>query len=239
MSKLGYTWYPKDWGNSDAVFELTLIERGLYRELIDMAMLSDNEIIINYRVWSRKFGTTQKELESILITLVDLELINILENKLFIPSCEPRLKLSRGGKKGGKKSRKNKPSVKPSLSLLKNKDKPTPNQIESKVNIKENKEKELTPEHFLNWFNNFKIKRGFKSNVKRLTPQDRTSLSLLTKSYTGDDFNHALGVLLMDKWAKDNNQLIPSHFLKIDNFTKYLNTELSTPKTFGQKLAGL
>mgnify|MGYP000521508741 CR=1 FL=1 len=35
MAKLGYTWYPKDWGNSDSVFELSLSERGLYREFID------------------------------------------------------------------------------------------------------------------------------------------------------------------------------------------------------------
>jgi hypothetical protein len=43
MSKLGYTWYPKDWGNSDSVFELSLCERGLYREFIDFAMLNDNK----------------------------------------------------------------------------------------------------------------------------------------------------------------------------------------------------
>jgi hypothetical protein len=29
MAKLGYTFYPKDWGNSEAVFELNLTLRGL------------------------------------------------------------------------------------------------------------------------------------------------------------------------------------------------------------------
>mgnify|MGYP003112664909 FL=1 len=105
MAKLGYTWYPKDWGNSDAVFELTLIERGLYRELIDMAMLNDNTTEINYRLWARKFATTKDELETILITLTDLKLIEIKGNLLFIPSCEARLKLARGGRSGGKKSK--------------------------------------------------------------------------------------------------------------------------------------
>ena len=48
MAKLGYTWYPKDWGNSDSVFELSLCERGLYREFIDFAMLNDNKTELFY-----------------------------------------------------------------------------------------------------------------------------------------------------------------------------------------------
>ena len=146
MSKLGYTWYPKDWGNSEAVFELNLSERGLYRELIDMAMLNDNTTSINFRVWSRKFGSTELELNTILITLDELQLITLNEETIFINSCEARLNLVRGGKKGGKKSVKNKPVVKPIvkplLSLDENIDKPTPNQRkvkekETKLNIKE------------------------------------------------------------------------------------------------------
>ena len=145
MAKLGYTWYPKDWGNSDAVFELTLIERGLYRELIDMSMLNDNTTEINYRLWTRKFATTKDELETILITLTDLKLIEIKENILFIPSCEARLKLARGGRSGGKKS-------KPKTSLSKALPKALPKAYsealpeayseakEKKVNRKESKE---------------------------------------------------------------------------------------------------
>ena len=75
MAKLGYTWYPKDWGNSDAVFQLTLIERGLYRELIDMSMLNDNTTEINYRLWTRKFATTKDELETILRKIFYLFLV--------------------------------------------------------------------------------------------------------------------------------------------------------------------
>ena len=63
--KLGYTWYPKDWGNSESVFELSLAERGLYRELIDLAMLNNNQTEIKKDVWSRKFG----------VSLIDLEII--------------------------------------------------------------------------------------------------------------------------------------------------------------------
>jgi hypothetical protein len=105
MSKLGYTWYPKDWQTSDGVFELTLAERGFYREAIDLAMLNDNTTTINYKVWCRKFAATENELETILITLTNLKLITIDNDVLFIPSCENRLQLSRAGRKGGLKSR--------------------------------------------------------------------------------------------------------------------------------------
>ena len=140
MSKLGYTWYPKDWGNSEAVFELTLAERGLYRELIDMAMLNDNKTVVNYKVWCRKFDVEEKELELLIEHLMVLELINYNGEDIFVPSCEARLNLVRGGKKGGKKSRKNKPTPKPFVSLGENKDKPTPNQ--KKLKGKENKVKQ-------------------------------------------------------------------------------------------------
>lgn len=126
MAKLGYTWYPKDWGNSDSVFELTLIERGLYRELIDMAMLNDNKTILSLKLWARKFGSSEDEIEGILITLENLKLIEIKGDILFIPSCESRLNLVRGGSNGGKKS---KPMPKPDSKPI---SKPTPKQIETK-----------------------------------------------------------------------------------------------------------
>jgi len=140
MSKLGYTWYPKDWGNSEAVFELTLVERGLYRELIDMAMLNDNQTTINDNVWARKFGSSVEEIESILLTLERLKLIEVTNEFLFIPSCESRLVLVRAGRKGGQKSKPNPKPISKPLS------KPNPKQIEKK---EKGKEKEIEKEIFI------------------------------------------------------------------------------------------
>jgi hypothetical protein len=160
-NKLGYTWYPKDWGNSEKVFELTLSERGLYRELIDMAMLNDNNTEVNSKVWQRKFGVTEKDLLDILKSLKGLNLIEFryvdidgLETEfVFIPSCEPRLNLVRGGSNGGKKSKKNKPLVKPTdkplLSLDEKNDKPTINQIEIESKIKEIKKEILNSQSWI------------------------------------------------------------------------------------------
>ena len=139
MGKLGYQWYPKDWIYSDSVFELNLSERGLYRELIDMAMLNDNKQKYSPKIWCRKFNCELKELQDILTKLMDLNLIEIKDDILFIESCESRLNLSRGGKKGGMKSTKNKPTAKPTPKPMVE---PTHNQKKYKVNIKE-KEKEI------------------------------------------------------------------------------------------------
>ena len=150
MGKLGYTWYPKDWGNSEAVFELTLQQRGLYRELIDMAMLNDNKTKYNPVIWARKFASTEDEIELILARLEELGLIIDKDhNFLFIPSCEARLNLVRGGRKGGK----NKPTSKPIV-------KPTPKPI-----AKQKKEKEKRKEIVYRSFDHLTI---YVSEVRKL-----------------------------------------------------------------------
>jgi hypothetical protein len=138
--KLGYTFYYKDWNTSEKVFELDLAERGLYRELIDLAFLNDNKTNINLKVWVRKFNTTIEELDSILDVLITLKLIEVEDNTLFIPSCEARLNMIRGGKKGGQKS---KPKVKPTS-------KPTPKQ-------KKTKETKVNKEDIYRAFNHLSI----------------------------------------------------------------------------------
>lgn len=105
--KLGYTWYYKDWNSSDKVFQLNLAERALYRELIDLAFLNDNKTQLNIKVWVRKFNSNKEEITTILNNLQELDLIEIKEdNTIFIPSCESRLNMIRGGKKGGKKGKR-------------------------------------------------------------------------------------------------------------------------------------
>lgn len=139
MAKLGYTWYPKDWGNSESVFELNLTERGLYRELIDLSMLNDNKTEIKLDVWVRKFAIDLDSLKSILEKLLKLNLIEYKKDILFIPSCESRLKLVRGGSKGGKNSKPIvKPIAKPFESLIENIDKPIANQREKEKESKYN-----------------------------------------------------------------------------------------------------
>lgn len=143
MAKLGYTWYPKDWGSSENVFELSLSERGLYREIIDLAMMNDNKTEIKLDTWVRKFAVNLDELKSILGKLSILNLIRIDGEKLFVPSCESRLNMVRGGSKGGKNPKPKikgivKGIVKPIESLEENNGKPIVKQtkIETKTKTK-------------------------------------------------------------------------------------------------------
>lgn len=220
MAKLGYTWYPKDWGNSEAVFELTLTERGLYRELIDMAMLNDNTTVINHKVWARKFGSSNAELEDILITLRDLKLIEVKKDSIFIPSCEPRLNLSRGGRSGGKKSKptdKSKENLKKALPKASTEALPKPKEKKDKVNIKEKKER------FLTWFNQTKFQYTGKEGKSRvMTSTDENNFKKLLDVYKQVDFDIAVKNLYKSKWAEENNMRTISHFLRIENFNKYL-----------------
>jgi len=120
--KLGFTWWAKDWAASEAVFELTLAERGLYRELIDLAMLNDNKVQLKINSFARKFNANAGDVATIIKILENLQLIQVSDGMLFIPSCEPRLKLSRGGRAGGKATQSKKQAVKPIV-------KPTPKPI--------------------------------------------------------------------------------------------------------------
>lgn len=96
----------------------------------------------------------------------------------------------------------------------------------------------FTSEKFLEWFNNGRLKNGFKqSKFNRLSYSDKQNLDELIKVHNGDDFLHAFNVFIKNEWVLNNNQATPTHFLKIDNFEKYLNTE-KKQLTLGEKLMG-
>ena len=202
MGKLGYTWYPKDWTNSEAVFELTLQERGLYRELIDLAMLNDNKTPINKDVWCRKWNIDLKNIEILISKLTELNLIEIKLKTIFIPSCESRLNLVRGGKKGGSKSKpKSKPTRKP---LDKPLDKPNP-----KPTLNQSKLKEI------------------ETKVKEILTQDSqkfaTERLLKTKNITVKNYNEWVDKFIIKLIA--DNELDKHQSDIIIHFNNWLNKQ--------------
>ena len=81
---------------------------------------------------------------------------------------------------------------------------------------------------FLNWFNIQKKKfTNRKGNFKGLSKTDFNNLKTLMKDYNQDDFNNAIPSLFSNEWAKETNNLTPTHFLRLDNFNKYLNQDNS------------
>lgn len=229
MAKLGYTWYPKDWGNSESVFELSLSERGLYREFIDLAMMNDNKTEIKKSVWCRKFCVSIEDLDIILNKLLSLKLVEYRGDFLFIQSCESRLNMVRGGSVGGKKSKGSvkpidKGIAKPIASLLKKNIKGIVNQIEIETK-KEIKEKE----------NIIIIDNTIYSNECKVSEQWIETISMQSKVkkeviilYLENFEKHLITMQEQKKSTKDFKEHF-SHWIKKQNFQDF--KEKSTGKT--------
>jgi hypothetical protein len=77
---------------------------------------------------------------------------------------------------------------------------------------------------FLEWFNEQKgIHTGRKGNFKTLSTTDKSNLKQLS-AYEKEDFIRAFGGMALNQWVKDNNAMNPSHFLRVDNFNRYLGS---------------
>ena len=117
MSKLGYTWYAKDWRANMSVSELTLQEKGFYRELIDECFLQNASTIqLNERTFCRLHGINSRTFAKVLRKLHESSLIvleNLDETLISIPSTIKRLGIIETASNGGKakaNSRKKNPA---------------------------------------------------------------------------------------------------------------------------------
>lgn len=111
MSKLGYTWYPKDFKSDPDVMMMSCAQRGIYRDLIDLAYMKDNCIKFNVEQLARYCGATVEEVESV------LEMKGEKDGEFWrIPSCQKRIDLSSknkaNGSKGGRPKNPNKTQTK-------------------------------------------------------------------------------------------------------------------------------
>jgi hypothetical protein len=88
---------------------------------------------------------------------------------------------------------------------------------ESKKPFNENKK------DFINWFNQCKkLYTGKEGKSKVLTKPDENNLKKLISNYDKEDFDIAIKNLYNSKWAEENNMRTISHFVRIENFNKYL-----------------
>ena len=118
----------------------------------------------------------------------------------------------------------------PTKALDKALQKHSTKQGQSTVSIDKQLNKEqvttISVETFLLWFNKKKeLNNGVKGKFKVLTFTDENNLNKLLNSYNLKDFNYAIVNLFNSEWAKESNMITPSHFLRVENFNKYLNQE--------------
>jgi hypothetical protein len=97
---------------------------------------------------------------------------------------------------------------------------------------KEEKKLTVNVQAFVEWFNNMKLKhKGVKGKVLNLNKTDLNNLTQLKKDgYTSEDFEHSFICMCNSQWVQENNMATPSHFLRNENFIKYLHTELPNDK---------
>lgn len=104
MGNLGYTFYPKDFISDPVVLMMTPEERGVYRDLIDLAMINDNKISFTLPQLS-KYCNAETELIERILELKAEENDGIYS----LPSCEKRIAIRdrnrTNGSKGGRPKR--------------------------------------------------------------------------------------------------------------------------------------
>lgn len=121
------------------------------------------------------------------------------------------------GKKGGLAKASNAKQSKANLAV----------NVTDTVNVSVNEIKVNTftdkKKGFILWFNQSKLKyTGKEGKSKVLTKTDETNLKKLIDSYEQNDFDIAIKNLYNSKWAQENNMRTISHFVRIENFNKYL-----------------
>ncbi len=113
--KLGYTWYPKDFISDPDVMFMTSAERGVYRDLIDLAYMSDNAIRYNVDMLAKYTNSDVETVQRI------LDIKGKKKGDIWtIPSCAKRIDLANknraNGSKGGRPKTETKPKNNPEVN---------------------------------------------------------------------------------------------------------------------------
>lgn len=85
---------------------------------------------------------------------------------------------------------------------------------------------------FIDWFNaQFIPVLNRKGKFNSMTATDRNNLIALKESYPNAyDWEHAFTVMTQSEWVIENNMATIAHFLRHDNFTKYVNQQIKQTK---------
>jgi hypothetical protein len=160
MDKLGYTWYPKDFISDPEVMMMTASERGIYRDLIDLAYMSDNKIKYSLIQLAKYCNATENEIQNVL---------NLKAKKdglmYSIPSCNKRLSKRNASKENGAKGGRPK---KPNNNLNDNLNKTqhdTQREIEIEIENKKEIKKEIENTNKKFNFRSKLLEYGFKENL--------------------------------------------------------------------------
>lgn len=118
-------------------------------------------------------------------------------------------------------------------------------QLLNKENTKERNTKEISfserKKKFINWFNEqIKINLNREGKFRTLSKDAESNLKkVLDVNYTTTELSKAFKNMCNNKWAIDNNNITPDHFLRIGNLEKYINEENSSNNNMFDNYYGL
>ncbi len=140
--KLGYTWYPKDFISDPDVMFMTSAERGVYRDLIDLAYMSENAIRYNVDMLAKYTNSDVETVQRI------LDIKGKKKGDIWtIPSCAKRIDLANknraNGSKGGRPKTEAKPKNNPEVNDSEN---PKETQTQRQREREREREKEIEEE---------------------------------------------------------------------------------------------
>lgn len=208
MSKLGFTFYPKDWWTSDMFFELEPIERYIYLEMLFYMYQNNGYLTLTKEQLERRLITQIKPStwEKITQQLTKHEL-GYTHDSVY--KRRSKADVSReNGKKGGRPKKPRNPEINPPL------------EYKEKENINIYKKETYTVDNFIkNWV---QMHDG-KSSLKKLSESDLENFKQINKLYSKEDFHKALSGLFKQNKIMDACLSSPKHFLDINNFVKYLD----------------
>lgn len=153
--------------------------------------------------------------------------ISFLDEQFDILSTKRKLR-QEAGSKGGKQKSSNATNLLKQKSSYKDKDKDNITPLPPKGDLTEREKK------FLEWFNlEIEKRTGSLGKFKTLTKTDKNNLKKIREAYDDmRDWAHAFNMMYKSEWVQENKMVTVSHFLRNDNFTKYLNqTDPTTQPT--------
>ena len=84
---------------------------------------------------------------------------------------------------------------------------------------------------FCSWFNNqLFIHTGNVGKFKTMTKTDISNLKRLKQGYSIDEWEHAFKMMIQSEWVQESKMATVAHFLRNDNFSKYVNQKTEQPK---------
>jgi len=248
MDKLGYTFYPKDYISDPDVMMMTPTQRGIYRDLIDLAYMSDNCIKYNLMQLSKYCNAEVEDVEDIL----NLKGLKIGEY-WTIPSCNKRIdkaKVNReNGSKGGRPPKpKNNPTNIPTnnpneTQTERQREREREREIK-KENIipmsgkpddvkEDSKDSEITTitEKWITYINSIFAKKYTSASwSKKIEPNIKKLLKAYgDKSKLSDNFKIVTKNILQDTFHIENNYryVTPEYVSRLAVFDRFLNIEAS------------